>query len=318
MKYIKNSKNWLVGAGLMAQDYYRVLVELGIQPRVITRSTESAERFFVATGHVADDNGVDAALLKWGAPERAIVAVNVECLAEVAMQLIDAGTSRILLEKPGALDRYEISKLDKMARSRGAQVFIGYNRRFYESTRMARRMLVEDGGPTSCTFEFTEWAHTIEPLSIDPRVKQHWVMGNSSHVIDLAFYLCGWPNDWSNFHHGSMPWHKSAARFCGSGITKQGVLFTYFADWEAPGRWGVEVMTRKRRFIFRPLERLQVMSLGSVYSEFVDIDDALDKDFKPGLYRQTASFLHGDDAETCTLAQQVKNFDIYRRIAGYP
>lgn len=310
-------QTWLVGAGPMAQDYFKVLLELGVQPKVITRSEGSAARFTEATGHVAHANGLVAAISKWGAPERAIVAVNVETLSAVATQLIDAGTRRILLEKPGALDRVEIVGLHELACSRGAEVLIGYNRRFHAATLMARQMLLEDGGPTSCSFEFTEWAHTISPLLLDPRVKQHWVMGNSSHVIDLAFHLCGLPDEWSSYRGGSMSWHGSAARFGGAGITRRGVFFTYFADWEAPGRWGVEILTRKRRLIFRPLEKLQVMPLASVKVESVDMDYSLDEDFKPGLYRQTDAFLKGQDGEFCTLAEQSENFDLYYQIAGY-
>ena len=43
-------------------------------------------------------------------------------------------------------------------------------------------------------------------------------------------------------------------------------------------------MTRQRRFIFRPLEKLQVQKLASVAIEELPLDDRLDKEFKPGLY----------------------------------
>ena len=94
-------------------------------------------------------------------------------------------------------------------------------------------------------------------------------------------------------------------------------MFSYFADWEAPGRWGIEVMTRKRRLIFRPMEQLQVTSLGSVKVESVELSDQLDKDFKPGLYRQTQSFLAGDVERFCSLAEQVEHAKFYSQVAGY-
>lgn len=65
-------------------------------------------------------------------------------------------------------------------------------------------------------------------------------------------------------------------------VTDKDVLFSYIADWGAPGRWGVEICTRNRRFIWKPLEKLQVITLKSLKAEPVELDDDLDIKFKPG------------------------------------
>ncbi|KAF0165449.1 MAG: Myo-inositol 2-dehydrogenase [Rhodocyclaceae bacterium] len=308
---------WLIGAGVMAQDYVKVLNALDLEYSVIGRSTASAEKFESATGRPARQGGLSAALRALDAPERAIVAVGVEQLADTAIELIEAGTRRILVEKPGGLNTAQVSELAQVATRHGAEVLIAYNRRFYASAATARRMIVEDGGATSCSFEFTEWSHVIAPLTKGPGVKEVWFLANSTHVVDLAFHLCGFPAGWSAWYGGSLSWHPSAARFCGSGITEKGVLFSYQADWEAPGRWGVEVLTRKRRFVFRPMEQLQVILLGSVKAESVELDDRLDKEFKPGLYMQTKAFLDGDDSLFCSADEQLQHCAIYDRMAGY-
>ena len=178
-------------------------------------------------------------------------------------------------------------------------------------------MVVEDGGPVSCNFEFTEWSHLIEPMPLPSEVKNAWVIANSSHVMDLAFYLCGFPREWKGWRSGDMTWHESAARFVGAGITDKDVMFSYHADWEAPGRWSVEVLTRKRRFIFRPMEQLHVTQLESTVIEKVSIDDQHDKLFKPGLYKQTRAFLDQDETFFCTVEEQIKHAGIYSEMAGY-
>ena len=97
------------------------------------------------------------------------------------------------------------------------------------------------------------------------------------------------------FREGSLDWYPNAALFNGAGKTDAGAGFSYSANWRAPGRWWVEILTRKRRFIFRPLEKLQVQLLGTVTSDFVeDIDYSLEQDLKPGLYRQVEAFLNPD------------------------
>lgn len=309
---------WLIGAGTMAQDYAKVLQNIGYDFKVIGRNAASAEKFESATGHAVRQGGLSNALAALGTPEQAIVAVGVEHLADMTAELIKAGTRRILVEKPGGLNAAQIRTLQQTAASHGADVLVAYNRRFYASTAMARNLIAEDGGATSCTFEFTEWSHVIAPLTKGPGVKEAWFLANSTHVVDLAFHLCGFPKDWQGWHGGTLNWHPSGARFCGSGITEQGVFFNYQADWEAPGRWGVEVLTRKRRFIFRPMEQLQVVQLGSVKVESVELDDRLDKEFKPGLYRQTTAFLEREDGLFCSVDDQLRHCAVYDEIAGYP
>jgi predicted dehydrogenase len=106
---------------------------------------------------------IGEALGRLDAPERAVVAVGVEELAATAIQLIEAGTRRVLVEKPGGLNTSQIRELRRVAVGHGAEVRIAYNRRFYASVNAARRMIADDGGATSCSFEFTEWSHVIAP-----------------------------------------------------------------------------------------------------------------------------------------------------------
>lgn len=309
---------WLIGAGPHAQEYAKVLLALGREFLVIGRGAGSAAAFETATGQQVLTCGLQQALQSLPTPGCAIVAVSFEQLCNVSLGLIESGVKRILLEKPGGLNSGELKKIASAAARKGAEVVIAYNRRFYAATRAARELMDEDGGPVSCQFEFTEWSHTIASAALAPEVKAAWLIANSSHVIDLAFHLCGLPAEWHNWHSGSLDWHPYSSRFCGAGVTDKGVLFSYHADWDAPGRWALQVLTRKRRFIFKPMEQLQVTHLGSVKVEPVEIDDHIDKDFKPGLHEETRAFLAGDDVLFCTAAEQLAHVAIYSAMAGYP
>lgn len=308
---------WLIGAGPMSLDYAKVLQSMGQKFEVIGRGRDSAKNFQNVTGQSVLTEGIDKYVNSIGAPGKAIVSVSIDQLAGAAIKLIMAGTKHILLEKPGAMSKQQLHQLQDVAVKYNANVVIGYNRRFYSSTMLAKQMIDEDGGATSCNFEFTEWSHTIQPMVLAAGIKDVWLLSNSSHVLDLAFHICGAPTEWKSFHHGSMDWHLSSARFCGAGITDKNILFSYIADWEAPGRWGVEIMTRRRRLIFRPMEQLHVMNLGSVNIEKIELNDDLDKKFKPGLYLQTQSFLAGDYSLFCSLDEQTNRFSDYYKIAGY-
>ena len=93
-----------------------------------------------------------------------------------------------------------------------------------------------------------------------------------------------------SFSLDKLDWHEKAI-FSGAGITNKNVLFSYNANWKGPGRWGCEFITSKNRYIFRPLEVLQVQKLNQLSVEFVELDNKLDLDFKPGLYMQLKTYL---------------------------
>jgi predicted dehydrogenase len=319
MNSMKSTSVWLVGAGGMALEYHKVLRALDCRATIIGRGEESSRKFEVQSAHPVVSGGLEAFLLSNpSVADAAIVAVGVEALAPTTIRLLQAGVRRILLEKPGALNRTQIEALQAESMARGAQVVIAYNRRFFASTLAAQQMIKEDGGVQSLNFEFTEWGHVIEGLPKARGVKEAWVLANSTHVIDLAFYLGGFPIELNSLTGGSLKWHPTSAIFAGSGRTDQGVLFSYQANWDSPGRWGVEVLTRHRRLILRPMETLQIIRRGSVNIEKVEIENEMDKIYKPGLYRQVASFLFGDSNEKlCLIGEQVRKWGAYSQIAGY-
>jgi predicted dehydrogenase len=308
----------LVGSGVMAQDYAKVLAGQGVPFSVIGRGTASAATFTEKTGVAVVTGGLARYLTsEMVLPEAAIVAVGVEQLAQMTILLLKHGIKRILLEKPGGLNPAEIRDVAALARASQAKVFVAYNRRFYAATKAAQEIIAGDDGVTSFNFEFTEWSHVIEPLTTPAIVKENWLLANSTHVIDLAFFLGGTPRQMSSYVAGTLSWHPTAAAFSGAGQTESGALFSYQANWAAPGRWGVEVLTRAHRLIFKPMEQLHIQQLGSVAIIKLDIDDRIDLDFKPGLYRQVETFLSSEPSQyLLSIADQLDRVDnIYARIA---
>lgn len=304
----------LVGTGYMAIEYAKVLQALGREFVTVGRGEASAEKFKETTGHEAIPGGIDAWLPTHKNPfTKAIVAVSVNELGKVASSLLRHGFRSILLEKPGGVNEEEIRQVVGEATQTGAHVYLAYNRRFYASTLKAKEMIQEDGGVTSFQFEFTEWSHVVGVQKIAKEILEHWFLCNSTHVVDLAFFLGGRPQSMSCHTAGGLSWHPAASIFAGAGVAENGALFSYQANWEAPGRWWVEVLTRKHRFIFRPLEELHIQVIDSVAVQKVEIDNALDLQFKPGLYRQVENFL-SETPSLCTIEEQTDHVAWYTKI----
>lgn len=309
---------WLIGAGGMAQDYIRVLQNIKADFTVIGRSESTAKKCEKATGcHVIRGGLEEFIATNPILCTHAIVAVGVEKLYETTKKLLESNVENILVEKPGALQKDEFEELLNLAKEKNAHVFIAYNRRFYASVLEAQSIIAEDKGIISFNFEFTEWAHEIKDLQKAEGVKEKWFLANSTHVVDLAFYLGGKPKTISTYTSGSLDWHPSSSIFSGSGISEKGALFSYQANWESAGRWSVELLTKNYRLIFRPMEKLQIQKRGSVAQDLIEIDYCIDNEYKPGLYLQTKDFLTEQTNKLCTLSEQSAMIQIYNRIANY-
>lgn len=319
-----NNEIWIVGGGLMGIEYAKVLHELNKPFKIITRGSGKATELkklgfnceIITGGLEKYLNDTDVI------PEAAINAVGIESLTAISTLLIKAGVKKILLEKPGVAYADEIYSLNELANKNNTSILLAYNRRFYQSVIEAKKIIAEDGGVKSFNFEFTEWSHSIETLKEHKTQAelQNWFLGNSTHVIDLAFYLGGFPKEICCFVGGQnlIDWHVASSNYSGAGVSEKGALFSYHANWKAPGRFSAEILTSKHRLIFRPLEKLQIQNIGSVAINMVEgLDYSLDEKFKPGFYLQVKNFIDGNYSDLCSLNEQTQHMSLYKKMSGY-
>ncbi|MDP2420236.1 Gfo/Idh/MocA family oxidoreductase [Sediminibacterium sp.] len=308
---------FLIGTGQMAMDYLAVLNALNFNAIVIGRGKESAVNFENKTGVKPFIGGIREYLLVNDLPENSyvIIATGTESLMDSLLLILNAGASKVLIEKPAALSIEELLANENNLKSYLNKVFVAYNRRFYASVIEAQKMIEEDGGLSTIHFEFTEWAHKIEPLAKAKGVKENWFFANSTHVIDLAFFLAGKPHDWKTFSKaGKLEWHPKT-NFTGAGITEKGVLFSYLSNWESAGRWGIELLTPKRRIYLRPLESISVQEKGKVEVNEHKFDDTIDIKFKPGLFNQIKDFMNENETRLLSVQDHIRfSFEVYSKI----
>ncbi|PEY36307.1 myo-inositol 2-dehydrogenase [Bacillus cereus] len=297
----------LVGTGKMGKEYGKILNHLGYKYGAVTRSEESALSFFKEIGVAAQSGGLEKYIEthKNHPPSKAIVTVNVEQLKQTGNLLIDWGVKEILLEKPGGVNSAEVMELKTKAEMYpSTHLYIGYNRRFYQSVEYLLNRFNQGEKIQSIHFNFTELSHVIQDSHFPNSVKDNWLFANSSHVIDLAFFIAGFPVNMKHVKMDHLSWHPKGAAFAGCGTTEKNVLFSYHADWRSPGRWEIEVMTKDNKYILMPLEKLFVQKKGSFQTLEVGFSSKIDMDFKAGLYNQTKSFLT-DKRKLVTIEEQI-------------
>ena len=308
----------LIGAGPMAMAYAAVLKGLDADIRVIGRGESSAKSFKEKTGLDVRTGGLEDYLASGEElPDYAIVSTPVDALSPNTKALVAAGIRNVLVEKPAGLTPEQTHELADIAAKNNANVYVAYNRRYYASVMAAKKLIAADGGASSMRMEFSEFAFRIKDVPTAAHIKSQWLYANSTHVLDMGFFLAGYPTEISGLQAGGSDWHPAGSQFVGHGRLENGGLFSYHADWDAAPRWMIEVMTPKRTLMLNPLEKLNQRSPEGFAITPVELEDDLDTRFKPGLYAQTEAFLKGDVTDLATIESHAHHMkDIYKVIRG--
>jgi len=77
------------------------------------------------------------------------------------------------------------------------------------------------------------------------------------------------------------------------------------------------VNARSRKLLFALPEELQLQEHGRFTLETVQLDDGLDRRYKPGYYRQVERFISGDADRLLPVTDLAGRLRIYEEIFGY-
>ena len=300
----------VIGTGPMSIEYVKVLRELGFGVEVKARSESSASAY-ENQHRVRVHSEWDTVNLS--RISETIVAVPEESLTSETLNLIERGATKILVEKPGGLEFADISRVSSAASLKNSEVYVAYNRRHTSVSQIVKR-LVNTSDLQSFEFEFSERTHIIEQLSKPSQVLGNWFFQNSSHVIDLAFFIGGEPKQVIGKTNGGNNWHPSGTKFTGFGMTANNVPFSCFSDWDAPGAWTLTIGLWGFSQYMDNLENARIEVPGSLTRALSVQKSSLDRNFKPGLFRQVRSFLSTHPLEIPTIEEQLRRVGLYEQI----
>jgi len=147
---MSKAKIWLVGTGIMAIDYAKVLKALNKEFIVIGRGEKNAVAFKEATGIEPIVGGIEKAITTIKElPDHVINSVGIDKLKEVNEVLFGLGIKNQLIEKPGIAYADEIYELNELATKNKINALLAYNRRFYTAVIEAKKIIKQDGGVQS-------------------------------------------------------------------------------------------------------------------------------------------------------------------------
>ncbi len=301
----QNKSVLIIGSGYIALEYVKALKKLKIKNIEILSKSENSLDNKVLSEYKIIFGGFEKKINLIEKKDLTIIATPINLLVKAATLAIKSGQENILIEKPGSLFKTDLIILEKLIKKQ--KVRIAYNRLFYPNFQKLKILSKIDGGITSCKFDFTEWVHTIPFGKYKKDVYRRWGISNSLHVISMAMELIGMPKKITTSQHGNLKWHPTGSIFVGNGISEKNIPFSYHANWEGGGRWGIEVVTKKNVYRLSPLEKLFVLKKGTTEWKEIQIKNIFPK-IKMGLVEEIVIML--DDA----LEKQLKMVTIKRAI----
>tara|TARA_X000000950_G_scaffold288686_1_gene406750 strand:- start:3201 stop:4148 length:948 start_codon:yes stop_codon:yes gene_type:complete len=306
----------VIGAGYMAQEYVKYLKFLKKEITLIGKRKKNVSylkhKFKLSNTH---SGGLKRKNLSSKNFKYAIVAVNEKFAAKVIKLLIQNKVKNILIEKPGAKNINELIHLNKLSKKNNCNIFLAYNRRFYESIKEVNKIIKKDKGILSADFSFTEWTKKISKAGFEKYLKKNWFYFNSLHLIDLIFFLIGNPKKINSNSYFFNKEFKNTI-FTGNGVSTKNIPFSYHSNWISSGSWMINLYTKKRKIILSPLEEIKFQEINKLEIKKHFFKKKYDIKFKAGIGLMLNIFF-AEKSNLLKLNHYLKNFKYYSRICGF-
>jgi len=306
----------IIGGGEIAKQYALALLKFHISDiTIIVKTGDSISNFCIEKNLKLLKGGFEIHLSNLKKMDLVVIATPIPILINATQLCVDNGQDNILIEKPGSLYSKELLSLSKTCKDK--KIRIGYNRLVYPNLHKLKKLINFEGGVTSCRFTFTEWLDRIEFEKDESIVHQRWGIGNSLHVISMAFDIIGLPKEITSIQSGKIEWHDSGSQFIGCGTSENNIPFSYHADWGSGGRWGIEIFTKENSYLLVPLEELYVCKKFTGITVPIEFDVAF-SDVKLGIPEEIAIMLDNTSGlDLVTLEYAAKLNQITEKIMGY-
>lgn len=300
----------IIGTGRICREYIKCLNNFSVPVDILGRNRSTALTLQEETKKQVFWS-IDDLVRKNNYYSHSIIAVPIEESVNSTLLAIEKlGVKSILAEKPGAIDSGGLTEIIKSAELKNVDVFIAYNRRFFDSVLMAKD-IINGEGLKSLKVIFNEAIDRIPFTKFKQSVLDNWVQANASHVIDIGFLLGGIPIELNGETYGEKVfWRDRPAKFNYSGIGKEMAKLEFKADWHSPGSWEILFETNNGSYILSPLEVLQKFNHKN---DLITLIKTETNNLKPGFSKQVSFFVNGKWEQLVSVREQLANMRIYER-----
>lgn len=242
--------------------------------------------------------------------EYIIIASPIETLFDYTKLFLSQTNAKVLCEKPGFLTE----DLEQLKNHQNQRLFYAFNRRFYDNTQTINAFLNnKDNRQILINATIDERIKFVEKSKKSELVKKHWLMANTSHVIDLVLFSIGYSNlNFSNFTFRQMgidelKWHPSGNCFI-STYCDSNLAINFYGLWNGDGGWSVAAKTNLGSLNLTNLETL-VTPEGK---EQIESDK-----IKPGFTKMLDAFYSDNTDKLCKIDELLQLKEFVFRLGGY-
>ena len=305
----------IVGTGLIAEEYMKCLIEFNIKYEVLGNTINKSDLISKKYNCVCYSGGVENFNFD-KEYDNVIIATPANLLYNHLKLCIlkCKDLKNIFIEKPGCLYTYELK--DIISIKKDIQIFIAFNRRFYSSVLKGKEYILNDP-IKKLNLIIDEYNLENNAKEISNEIMQTWFACMTTHVVDLAFFLTGIPDELNVLNidgYGQLEYHKKACIFNGNGITKNNIEFEYSGNWTKNGKWKMDLHLESGKMLsYQPLEDLKIINIDGT-EELIKRNE-IDTLYKPGYYKQINSFITNKE-NLLTIENHYSNQQIFHKMVG--
>lgn len=212
-----------------------------------------------------------------------------------------------LFEKPVALSSRKIQEAIKLRDKIGANVLVGFNRRFYDFIPELKKILKK---VEIDAIEINLPEPRVRPKTLmEKKLSRYRMLYTSSHVIDLLYYLIG--DMKVSYMKRKKDKKMGPLAFNGMLETMERVPIHFISNWGAPANFSLRFYCREQIIDLSPIERMRVFKGIKIEQPTKEIpirryipkiinEVYTDAKYKPGFYKQAKNFL-----DTCVLEKNI-------------
>ena len=238
-----------------------------------------------------------------------IIAVSELSLKKVIKQVFKS-SSTILVEKPVGYNFLESKKIIELSKKlKKKNIFVSMNRRFYESTYKANKILKNLKGKRTIIINDQQDLEFQKKISTPKLIIHNFNYANSIHLIDYI----------NNFCRGklkkikTMNLLKSKSQMLTSYLSfSSGDQVIYNVVYNVNSPWYVEINVKSDFILLKPLERVFFSK-----NKNIKIDYFKDVKFKPGLLNQAnqiLNYLNSNHFNLVDLNEYFRSVELVRKI----
>ena len=188
MSQSHKNKILIVGAGQLTESYIDVLKFIGAEITVIGNRKSNVNKISRKYNCISLSGGIENNLsyIEKAKFTHAIIASPTKYHVSHAKIVFKHNVPNILVEKPASFSPDDLKEL------KNKNIYIAYNRRFYNSSIYIRENFSKSDFKT-VHLDFSERIKNLDSR-FDNMTIRNWLIANSSHLFDLVFNLVGFPD----------------------------------------------------------------------------------------------------------------------------